>query len=404
MNVVTNNADIRKEINHHIRNCSRLSWAIAWASPSEAKELNLLLQHREKIDQLVVGTHFYQTAPNFVEAFYKHHRVRFWPTTDGVFHPKVYLFFHHDQTCDAFIGSANFTEAAMSRNHEAMLHISSQDAGAQQAIASLQATIDNYWENAKQLTDEDVRSYRERYERNRKTIMRLSGTYRGSREPSAKLSHGNLLNLTWPDYYRKVRAEKISDVKQPFEERLALLDHAKEAFVKHECFEHIPLQDRKIVGGFASETQQQHWRLFGSTQGAGSFKSLIANGDPRLSAALAHIPLHGECSSEALQTFIYDFRRVFGRDGLGCGTRLLALRRPDLFLCVNSPNTVRLADAVGISRSSLSGPNCWDVYVDAVLPFLRDCPWYVSEKPTGEPELSAWCARMALVDSLLYAP
>ena len=279
--------------------------------------------------------------------------------------------------------------AQLFHNYEAMLHINSQDTDGREAIATLERMIDSYWNEAKRFTIEEFYSYQDRYKRNCRTIQRLSGTYKGLRGPSATLSHDNLLNLAWPDYYQRVRTEHMLDVAKPFEERLFLLAHARDAFAQHEEFKDIPLFDRKIIGGFAPDTKQQHWQLFGGTLGAGVLKSLVARGNPRLSAAMAHIPLEGSCTAEAVQAFVSEFRRVFGKDGLGCGTRLLALKRPDLFLCINSRNSKTLSKAMKIRQSSLSGTDCWNVYLDAVLPSLRDCPWYITEKPSSEPEANA---------------
>jgi hypothetical protein len=55
---------VEREVGRLIRECTRLRWAVAWASHNFG--LCHLLEEREsKIHQLTVGIHFYQTHPEF---------------------------------------------------------------------------------------------------------------------------------------------------------------------------------------------------------------------------------------------------------------------------------------------------------------------------------------------------
>jgi hypothetical protein len=59
-------------------------WAVAWASVGSAL-YDGLLEHQERIAQLVVGTHSYQTHPDFLGALVGHVGVRFVLRPSGVF-------------------------------------------------------------------------------------------------------------------------------------------------------------------------------------------------------------------------------------------------------------------------------------------------------------------------------
>ena len=72
--------------------------AVAWATV-DFEVFRLLVKNKKKIKKMIVGTHFYQTAPEFIETFLAHPNVRFILPTGGesVFHPKIYVFEMNDQ-------------------------------------------------------------------------------------------------------------------------------------------------------------------------------------------------------------------------------------------------------------------------------------------------------------------
>jgi HKD family nuclease len=104
-------ATLKKLMKEH----SRFYWAVAWGSDNPA--LSELLHHKSKIGKFVVGTHFYQTPPTFLEQFQSLKAARVVPPDGLTFHPKTYLFVSDDRSA-ALIGSVNFTNAAMESNVE----------------------------------------------------------------------------------------------------------------------------------------------------------------------------------------------------------------------------------------------------------------------------------------------
>lgn len=117
MRVLTQGVDLTRTLRKLMRRYKRYRWAVAWASV-ECPLYVQLRKHPERISQMVVGTHFYQTHPGFLEAFARHRKVRFVLHTDGVFHPKVYLFENDADNWACIVGSPNFTGAAFSKNVE----------------------------------------------------------------------------------------------------------------------------------------------------------------------------------------------------------------------------------------------------------------------------------------------
>ena len=93
MKFLCESKQIATQVSRLIRKCATIRWAVAWAS-SDFEAYSLLRTHADHIQQMVVGVHFYQTQPEFIEQFAKHRNVRFVMNPSGVFHPKLYLFEH----------------------------------------------------------------------------------------------------------------------------------------------------------------------------------------------------------------------------------------------------------------------------------------------------------------------
>ena len=91
MRFLTTSSDLEAAVSRLLKQCKSLRWAVAWAS-SHAPGFKLLSKHRAKIEQLTVGTHFYQTDPDFIAEFAGHPCARFVMDPSGIFHPKVYYF------------------------------------------------------------------------------------------------------------------------------------------------------------------------------------------------------------------------------------------------------------------------------------------------------------------------
>jgi HKD family nuclease len=91
MKILATATDLNRELMRLLRECDSCQVAVAWASVG-FKAFELLTKHEDKIARMIVGTHFYQTHPDFIEQFLGHANVRFVFHPDSLFHPKVYLF------------------------------------------------------------------------------------------------------------------------------------------------------------------------------------------------------------------------------------------------------------------------------------------------------------------------
>jgi HKD family nuclease len=145
MRVLTTPAEISENLIRLIRECSSCQAAVAWAS-AHFDAFKRLEENHQKIEKMVVGLHFHQTDPDFIEAFMSHpNKVRFVRNTEGVFHPKVYLFVKAEGEWECLVGSPNFTRAGFSSNDEMAVLMTHQDQGANEALERIKASIGGYW-------------------------------------------------------------------------------------------------------------------------------------------------------------------------------------------------------------------------------------------------------------------
>ena len=126
MKILTTAYEINKEITRLFTECSSCQIAVAWATIG-FKFFDLLKKYKAKIERMIVGTHFYQTHPDFIEAFITHKNVHFIKATDEVFHPKVYYFQMSCDRWECIIGSANLTLSGFERNDEMALLVTDED-------------------------------------------------------------------------------------------------------------------------------------------------------------------------------------------------------------------------------------------------------------------------------------
>ncbi|MBL4848989.1 MAG: phospholipase D family protein [Planctomycetes bacterium] len=396
---------------------STLSWAVAWATTG-FKAADLLLKHREKIQKLVVGIHFHQTAPDFLKTFVGDSRVRFVMQPEGTFHPKVYVF-QSGQEWDAVIGSANFTRAAMSKNTEAAIQISHRDLGAEEALPKLLDLVDLHWGEGKVADANLLESYRVIWARRQRDVRRAQGK---TPEPTPKAKKRGrapidtqLGRTTWSEFFHQVKTEedRRPTTHHTMERRLFILRHYRSWFRSTSHFKDLGSQQRQRIAGTTREKAQANtegvhtdWRFFGSMRRADVFLALVRDDPEGLSHALDQVPLEGRVTREHFMAYTDAFQAAFagkrrGATGLSSATRLLAMKRPDTLVCYDKPNRKVLCDKFGISvNSTQSFKGYWNEIIERV----RGSAWYLARRPSDPVEAEVWDARTAFLDSICYDP
>lgn len=395
MKILTTSQTIAKTLQHLIVSHQRYRWAVAWASVGFAL-YDELLERQDRITQLVVGTHFYQTHPDFLDALVGHDGVRIVLQPSGVFHPKVYLFERGPSEWACVLGSNNFTGAALSTNVEAAVYFDHESANAREQYKQLRGWLDQQWDVGTPLESDSVERYRSLWKRQARRLNKLSGTYgestKGKPPPVVEL-----FSLSWEQFAKRVEEEDHHGLGQ----RLKVLAEARKRFRNYGSFSKMSDEKRRDIAGYAPEDVLP-WGYFGSMRGAGKFKHAVKTNNKHLSDALDSVPMDGLVTSDHYFEYVEHFRKAFpkGGDGIAVTTRLLCMKRPDMFVCFDRKNRAALCKEFGIKPSGMTYHRYWEEIIERI----RDATWWNASRPKDACKEAVWRGRTALLDALFYDP
>ncbi len=395
MRLVTNSKQLNTEFAELLARHKRVSIAVAWASASEEFEAyQLFLRSRRKIKKCVVGLHFFQTHPNFIKKFSEDERVRFVKQPDGVFHPKLYLFETSPTDWACLLGSANLTQAAFSLNSEACMLFTSEDDPNGAIKSDLDSILDDYWEAAEDFEPDEFEAYKKKWKLFRGRMRPIVGDFgKGKRGTSILKTH--ILNMPWRDYFESI----LSKDPDGLDKRLAVLKEARRLFEKYEHLSKMPDASRLGVAGLRNE-KGLPWGWFGWMGRAWMFRPAVIDNNEYISKSLDFIPFEGEVTRSHYDEFILTYVKAFpgGGHGLATATRLLAMKRPDHFMCLSSANSQQLCKAFDVSIRD------YEDYWDKVVQRIMIADWFASPRPRNRQQAQVWDGRVAFLDSILYEP
>lgn len=390
MQLITTNTALRNNLSRLIGKYPNIALAVAWAT-SGTDVFNQLSAAKKKIKQAVIGTHFYQTHPDVLDTFVNSNIVKFMVQPSGVFHPKIYVFWDAG-SFEILIGSANLTAGALNKNAEASALITSNDNPALKD--EVLALIDGYSQTAKTVNKDDAAAYRRIWDLKKPELDKLAGNY-GGKLSSKPPIESPVMSMSWSQFLTAIKP----DVHHNFLQRLDLLTKVSEQFKAIDHFNEMPLEVRKTVAGLDSDFHE-YSKWFGSMMGVGYFKQAINKNNEHLSRALDEIPLEGAVTKAEFDAYIKHYLKAFpnGRSGLGTASRLLALKRPDTFVCVDAQNLRRLTKDFGMVKAGLDYERYWE----EIIMRIQDSPWWKSPEPKNALEKQAWHGRAAMLDAIFY--
>lgn len=382
-----------------IRTSDHIYIAVAWAGKNSV--VDAVIQNNNKVRNMVVGTHMYQTNPDVLRRLMPASQAKYMPPDGPLFHPKVYLF-RTGERLIALVGSHNLTASAFDgSNSEASVLI--EGAANETVLHDLTNYVEDAWRRAEVIDEEFLFAYEKQYAANKakrnalRTFRRLKRPRQGTNGPSP-------LDITWSEFVHRVKGDKYLGLT----ERLDVLEGATCLFETGKSFAEMKLDERRAIAGTYGSKEiginGLKWGGFGSMFGQGDFRNLV-NVTPRgLSTALDEIPLRGETQQRDYDEFVELFRKAFKgknhKGGIATASRLLAMKRPDTFVCVSSANRHGLCDAFGTSFSTLDLSNYWD----RIIVPMQLSPWWLYERPNSPLEKRIWYNRAALLDSIYYDP
>jgi len=399
--LITESTELSKTFLKLLDSCATVHLAVAWASVGFA-EYDALVKAETKIGGAVIGTHFYQTAPEFIEKFSGNKRVRFIVDHSGVFHPKLYLFEHKGGGWACIVGSANFTAGGFRKNQEVAMLVTDADDPKGTLLKNARASIGRYWDDAVPGTTVDLDRYREMRERFARPMAHAAGQF-GTGRPGLLIEEIDVLNMSWGKFLTEVEA----DQHHALDRRLSVLEAARSLFRRYSSFAAMPIRDRQGIAGFR-EDEEMPWGWFGRMRGAGVFMNLVNDSPLGLSNALDEVPLDGQVTREDYLAFAEKFVQAFPlnddgkptRHGLGTATRLLAMKRPDYFVCLDRANRGHLLSAFGVNVPLHDYVGYWDQIVER----LKLATWWNARRPSAAIAAQVWDGRAAMLDAIYYEP
>lgn len=389
---------LRKALPRLIAKHDQVYMAVAWADAGPVADK--LIENKHKFRSVTVGLDFCATDPDFVDSLRKVPNAFVFKKSGACFHPKIYLFVS-GQSAEAIVGSANFTSGGLGNNVEACLHLSCDTS--EPAVAELLATMESYAPHRQPVTKQLSDAYRRQAEI-AASRPRAPSPILPSDKADFQRIDSDLLKMDWAAFILEAR----KDPNHHFETRMRFLRYLQTLFARAESFDDLTVPEWKAVAGIVHpdavadsglEKYQIGW--FGSMQGSGAFTKLIANKDGRIAKAIDCIPRRGPVRERDFNRFCALFESAFA-DSARIGrtptaTRLLAMKRPDVFVCVNNGNKASLAEALHFAPSTLSLENYWERVIEPI----RLAKWYNAPRPEGL-DAEAWDCRAALVDAIHY--
>jgi hypothetical protein len=177
--------------------------------------------------------------------------------------------------------------------------------------------------------------------------------------------------------------------------RLHVIREIRQLFAQTVHFRDLDYAGRRKIAGLVKNANPD-FLLFGSMQAVGLFKQAIKDNNEGISLALDEIPLDGDLSRDHYQRFTDRFLKAFKRSGMALASRLLAMKRPDTFVCVNNENREGLFQSLRLSPSR-DAKAYWDL-----IERVRACTWWKVPPPAAGDEREVWSARAAFLDALFY--
>lgn len=400
MNVtyLNSNKAARDAILRLAEQCKSMAWTVAWATENDL--VTTAYKFKAKFSHLIIGTHHYVTSPAVLERFLGLPTFRVNLPSGSLFHPKVYTFDLGGETA-AVIGSHNLTESAFTNNIEASVLLTGPSH--ERAFTDLRVSIAKRWHEAFVIDRDWLHAYRancRRVEPIRKEIERWVPT----RKPQSVGGKVSTQDLDWKAYVSSVK----EDVTHSLEGRLHVLERAAKIFRGADTFEALDTDDRKRIAGTTGKKLERsdgvNWRWFGAMRASPSFATLVINRPSGLSQALECIPFAGPVTFEDYERYVKKFTAAFvdtpKSGGLATGTRLLAMKRPDQFVCVDGPNKKGICADFGQAPTTLNLTNYWERVIES----MRQTGWWLHPRPLAPNERRIWDCRAAMLDAIHYDP
>ena len=396
-------SDIAKKLKQLINRHDEIYLAVAWGSNGPTAKR--LLKNKNKFRSVTFGLTFFHTDPDFIKELVGTKNAFVADDVTSTFHPKIYYFQSND-TAEAIIGSSNFTAGGLNRNWEANVHIKGPKSAS--VFNQVRKCLENYAELQKPITKEIEESYRQQHDA-AKSLKKIQNPILPGGGLLAGQLNSKLVRMNWSKYEKKVMTRSSDN----YAARIGVLRQIQAMFAKARSFGALSSAERKAIAGTLGQEEageanlNQPWKWFGNMGPARAFANRVAENDHFLFEAVDSIPRFGEVTRTQYEVFLSKFQKAFKKfnnkgGGVATATRLLAMKRPDTFVCICNPNKIGLSRAAAFPLRGPSLENYWEWVIEP----LQTSVWYTSPRPTDEfgDQADLWDFRAAMLDAIYYKP
>lgn len=391
---------VARRVSALIEKHDHISMAMAWGDLTSVAET--LLANTSKFGSVLFGVDFSASDPDLIDRLADVPGAFLAKNRRGCFHPEIF-YFSSGTKAEAIVGSANFTKGGLGTNLEASVYVKgpADDPFFGQIRDQLKAYAPLHLPITQTLAD----SYRRQVKAARNRPRPKNPILPGDDKAWARIN-APLATMGWKDFVKGARADPYHD----FAKRMELLRAVQQMFVKTSSISGLSGSEWKGIAGILGAAEAQaaglddiEWGWFGSMGAAGTFKELIGLKAAALAKALDSIPKRGAVTETQFDDYREAFTKAFSGSSrtarFGPATRLLAMKRPDVFVCVNGGNQTNLAEALAFAPTTISLDNYWQRVIEPI----QQAPWFTVPRPTGR-DMELWDARVAMLDAIYYEP
>lgn len=388
---------VRSRLHDLITSCDSFSLASAWVTKSDV--FNDAIAAHHKLRKFVIGTHSYFTCADCLEVCIPFPQVKVVKPIGRMFHPKIYVF-EMDASLVVYVGSSNFTNAGLVKNVECGVFLTGHYEHTE--LKRFVDFIAYHWNDAAELDADFVNTYRVNKARvkNAQDELRKFIVVPKPRRTRKSANDVDPCEMDWAKFMELVRADKSHAPKQ----RLDMLERARLLLSQGKPFAQLPEFHRKCLAGIQKPTMQPDgldWGCFGEMSAHGSYNPILRNHVDKFSKALQHIPLVGSVSEKQYNAYRDTLMSIPGAgDWTGMGTRLLAMKRPDRFVCLNNANRTGLCGNFGVAPTTTNLDNYWQ----RIVAPMEVMPWWQAKMPSDDFGRRVWHGRAAMLDAIYYDP
>lgn len=216
-----------------------------------------------------------------------------------------------------------------------------------------------------------------------------------------------MLRITpWPIFVASVEHMQQKPI---WAEQQKFLDYV--ANLRSQSFEKLIVEDQMVFFGKHTakhdpSVYQFDVEHFTGFRNAKSYFATVSHQGAAIEQALSCIPLEGEVTFTHYQAFVKAYIDIFEQQAepenapLFPATRLLALRRPDVFISINSSKADSLSLAFGITK--LSNQDFLAYWHDVVATY-QQMPWWKLATPSNESDTFIYNNRAILLELFWFS-